>query len=435
MRQELFITILSATLAACAAKAVAGDADALMLQGRTGATTLTDSKKKSDIRVVSCVCGAFHAVRLQAPYTRLHLVKGEQRAVYVRASKKYCENLSVVVTSGVLSLKTRKKDTRSYGAADIYVVTPDADVATYNEGNGSTVQVDAAGDEEAVRRIKMESGSEISILSEGAPRARKHHKPRGGSDVVCKTTTVTTTSNGCVASGQRIKTTREYATGVFSAISASALCDIHFTQGSQSSVKVVIDADEKYDVEVSNSEGCLRIERKKPLEGNKGKKQMDSEAWYGSDYVKSNNHIDVYVTSPRLGKLNLEGMASFEASTIQTPELDIELNGVGTLTVERLECDDTDLDVSGVRTVSMSILGKSLDAECSGVGSVGLSFKGEKAKFENSGMTKMAAWVDCDYLTASCSGVSTMRLLGRADNTNINSEGVSKIDTDQLNKY
>lgn len=435
MRQELFITILSATLAACAVKAVAGDADAPLLQGRTGATTLTDSKKKSDIRVVSCVCGAFHAVRLQAPYTRLHLVKGEQRAVYVRASKKYCENLSVVVTSGVLSLKTRKKDTRSYGAADIYVVTPDADVATYNEGNGSTVQVNAAGDAEAVRRIKMESGSEISILSEGAPRARKLYKLRGGSDVVYSTTTVTTGSNGCAAGAHRIKATRDYAMGTFSAISASALCDIHFTQGSQSSVKVVIDADEKYDVELSNSDGCLRIERKKPLKAHKRKKQMDNEAWNGSDYVKSNNHIDVYITSPRLGKLDLEGMASFEASTIQTPELDIELNGVGTLKVERLECDDTDLDIGGVRTVSMSIVGKSLDVESSGVGSVGLSFKGEKAKFESSGVAKMAARLDCDYLTASCSGVSTMQFSGRADNTSINNAGVSRIDTDQLNKY
>lgn len=398
MRQELFITILSATLAACAAKAVAGDADAPLLQGRTGATTLTDSKKKSDMRVVSCVCGVFHAVRLQAPYTRLHLVKGGQRAVYVRASKKYCENLSVVVTSGVLSLKTRKKDTRSYGAADIYVVTPDADVSTYNEGNGSTVQVNAAGDEEAVRRIKMGSGSEISILSEGAPRARKQHKPRGGSDMVCRATTVATAGNGCAAGGQRIKATMEYVPGAFSAISSSALCNIHFTQGSQSSVKVVIDASEEYDVEVGNSDGCLRIERKKPLEGNKGKKRVEHDTWNVSDYAKSNNHIDVYVTSPRLDKLNLDGMASFEASTIQTPELDIELSGVGTLKVERLECDDTELNVSGVRTVSMSILGKSLDAECSGVGSVGLSFKGEKAKFENSGMTNMAAWLDCAIL-------------------------------------
>lgn len=69
------------------------------------------------------------------------------------------------------------------------------------------------------------------------------------------------------------------------------------------------------------------------------------------------------------------------------------------------------------------------------MGSVGLSFKGEKAKFESSGVAKMAVRLDCDYLTASCSGVSTMQFSGRADNTSINNAGVSRIDTDQLNKY
>ena len=43
--------------------------------------------------------------------------------------------------------------------------------------------------------------------------------------------------------------------------------------------------------------------------------------------------------------------------------------------------------------------------------------------------------VDCDKITSDTSGSLSLKLTGRADNTEFNGSGVSKIDTSGLNNF
>ena len=74
------------------------------------------------------------------------------------------------------------------------------------------------------------------------------------------------------------------------------------------------------------------------------------------------------------------------------------------------------MDISGSSSGSIKFKGHSLDIDCSGVG-------------------KMTLNVDCDKLTADTSGSLRLKVNGRADNTEFNGSGVSKIDTSGLNNF
>ena len=236
--------------------------------------------------------------------------------------------------------------------------------------------------------------------------------------------------------------TREYKVGKFDRISCSTIVNIHFTQGSQTSVVAKLRAGSLDLLKVTNEDGCLTIvtecnEYTGSTNTDRFSIDPKNRAYVGAlDGSHSNQQqVDIYITASSLRSLNMSGVCSFTAEMLNVPKIEFDLSGVCTLKMPKLMCDDTELNVSGIGTSEINVTGKSLKVVNSGTGTVELNFKGGKADLTNSGIGKMTVQVDCEELEAVNSGVAKMTLKGTADHTNIDTSGMSKINTKGLNNY
>ena len=71
----------------------------------------------------------------------------------------------------------------------------------------------------------------------------------------------------------------------------------------------------------------------------------------------------------------------------------------------------------------------------SGVSKQTVEFKGKKVDIQNSGVGTIHITMECTSLKARNSGVGKLILSGTADQTEINSNVVNKIDATELNKF
>ena len=76
-----------------------------------------------------------------------------------------------------------------------------------------------------------------------------------------------------------------------------------------------------------------------------------------------------------------------------------------------------------------------MDIKNRGTGNDTIKFKGSDLTIDNTGLSQTKFNVDCKKLQASNSGMAKMTICGTADDTSLDSTGVAKINTSDLNQY
>lgn len=252
----------------------------------------------------------------------------------------------------------------------------------------------------------------------------------------CSTKASAMMADGTSANGPQ---ERSYAVASFTKIEGNSSLSIHFTQGSKASVRAVCTKGDINWLSVKTRGGTLVIEVPDDHKDNKR---------------RSSFNADVYVTAPTLVGIDIAGHVKFYANTVKTQKMAIDLSGVGSVDIKNLQSDYTDIDIGGVGKLNANVEGDYLGMDNSGSAKVDIAFKGKKSKIQNSGVVKTqleftgddidiynsgvsntTATVNCKKLHATNSGSSTLTLKGTADDTKIDNSGVTKINTEELNKF
>lgn len=197
----------------------------------------------------------------------------------------------------------------------------------------------------------------------------------------------------------------------FKAIDVSVVADVYYTQnnGDKHDVKLDFSAiqDEKdrellkEKVKVVYRDGGVEI----GLTGNvKNMKGMNE-----------GKRLKVYITSPDLVKVDMEGVGSFHADAINSDQLEIDNEGVGSMYIKEILANKIEVTNEGVGSVTIDkVTGDDLSVDNEGVGKVNIGFyKGGKLDIDNEGVGKVSAKVDCKSIKASLEGVGGITLSGK----------------------
>lgn len=197
----------------------------------------------------------------------------------------------------------------------------------------------------------------------------------------------------------------------FKAIDVSVVADVYYTQNSG----------DKHDVKLDFS--AIRDDDTRELMKEKVKVvYRDGGVEIGvSGNVKSTRGMDegkrlkVYITSPDLVKVDMEGVGSFHAGTINSDQLEMDNEGVGSMYVKEVLANKLKVTNEGVGSVTIDkVTGDDFSIDNEGVGKVNVGFyKGGKLDIDNEGVGKVSAKVDCKSIKASLEGVGGITLSGK----------------------
>lgn len=197
----------------------------------------------------------------------------------------------------------------------------------------------------------------------------------------------------------------------FKTIDVSVVADVYYTQnnGDKHDVKLDFSAiqNDKYrealkeKVKVVYRDGGVEIGIKGNLSGLKG---MDE-----------GKRLKIYITSPDLVKVDMEGVATFHAGTINSDQLEIDNEGVGTVYVKEVLANKLKINNEGVGGVTIDkVTGDDFSIDNEGVGKVNVGFfKGGKLDIDNEGVGKVSVEVDCQSVKAALEGVGGITLSGK----------------------
>jgi|GEM_PF-141923 len=146
----------------------------------------------------------------------------------------------------------------------------------------------------------------------------------------------------------------------FKAISVDVVADVYYTQNNGDQHEVRLDfsniKDErlaqemKEKVKVAYRDGGVEI-------GLAGRIS-------GANNMNEGKRLKVYITSPDLVKIDLEGVGSFHSDAINTDRLDIDNEGVGAIYLKKLLANVVTIDNEGVGSVSIThMTGDKLDID------------------------------------------------------------------------
>ena len=221
----------------------------------------------------------------------------------------------------------------------------------------------------------------------------------------------------------------------FNAIRCEFVADIYYTQDKSYSVEAQASEKIMNMVSINKRGNTLVITQKK---GNKEK-------------IKGKERLQLYVTAPEINDLQIPGVADFHAKEMDVEDFSLNVKGVSRFECENLTCKSFVSSTPGVNKSHATIHAQTARFDCSGVDKSTLriyadnlhlqssdqtvDFKGKKVDIQNSGVGTIHITMECTSLKARNSGVGKLILSGTADQTEINSDGVNKIDATELNKF
>jgi len=196
----------------------------------------------------------------------------------------------------------------------------------------------------------------------------------------------------------------------FTKIEVETVADVYYTQNDGDKQSVRFDYSQIKDEKTRQQfkEKVVAVYREgKLVIGLKGKIT-------GSSRLNKGQRLRVYITSPDLLKVTLEGVGSFNADAINSDVFDIDNEGVGNVTIKNLLANKVGIDNEGVGSVSIgSLQSDHVSVDNEGVGNVKIAqFKGGQLKIDNEGVGKVEAQVDCQSIHATLEGVGNIRLSG-----------------------
>ena len=146
----------------------------------------------------------------------------------------------------------------------------------------------------------------------------------------------------------------------FERIRIDAPCNVYFTQGNTTKVKMVAsDSEVMKKTKVMVGGGCLDI-------------RMKGKGW--SNWKKKRS-ATIYVTSPDLIEVNMHGAGNFEVEgQLDTDTLRLQLKGAGNMDFHQLQTQQAELNLRGVGNIDAHFV-KSGSVRCTlqGVGVIDLS--------------------------------------------------------------
>ena len=187
----------------------------------------------------------------------------------------------------------------------------------------------------------------------------------------------------------------------FERIRIDAICDVHYTQGETTKVKIVAsDSEVMKKTKVMVGGGCLDI-------------RMKGKGW--SNWKKKRS-ATIHVTSPDLIEVDMHGAGSFNVEgNLDTDTLRLRLKGAGNMDFPYIICDRIETHLEGVGNMDFHRL-QTQQAEINlrGVGNI-------DAHFVNSGSVK-----------CSLKGVGDIDLSGEVKKLQKTLQGTGKIDDSDL---
>ena len=146
----------------------------------------------------------------------------------------------------------------------------------------------------------------------------------------------------------------------FERIRIDAPCNVYFTQGDTTKVKMVAsDAEVMEKFKVTVDDGCLDI-------------RMKGKGW--SNWKKKRS-ATIYVTSPDLIEVDMHGAGNFEVDgQLDTDTLRLRLKGAGNMDFPSIICDRIETHLQGVGNIDAHFV-KSGSVRCTlqGVGDIDLT--------------------------------------------------------------
>lgn len=154
----------------------------------------------------------------------------------------------------------------------------------------------------------------------------------------------------------------------------------------------------------------------------------------GITQLKSNERLRVYVTSPDLVKVSLEGVGSFNSDAINSDVFEVDNEGVGNVNIKRLLANKVEINNEGVGGVRIDNLQSDhVDVDNEGVVNVQIAqFKGGSLNIDNEGVGKVEAYVDCQSVKATLEGVGNIKLSGVTRRFVKDKDGVGSFKTSGL---
>ncbi len=208
----------------------------------------------------------------------------------------------------------------------------------------------------------------------------------------------------------------------FKAINVDVVADVYYTQNNGDKHDVQLDFSDikderlvqemKEKVKVAYRDGGVEI-------GVAGRIS-------GVSNMNEGKRLKVYITSPDLVKIDLEGVGAFHADAINSDRFDIDNEGVGSIYIKQLLANTVTVDNEGVGSVNITnMTGDKLDIDNEGVGSVKVGYyKGGTLKINNEGVGSVTAKVDCQSIDATLDGVGGVTLSGTTRSYNKRKDGV-----------
>jgi len=231
--------------------------------------------------------------------------------------------------------------------------------------------------------------------------------------------------NGNTMNGNLSYSEEDLHAKAFKAIDVDVVADVYYTQndGDKHDVRLDFSAIKDKDVAERLKESVKVVYRDGGVEIGLTKRVS------GIGDMSSGKRLKVYITSPDLVKVGMEGVGSFHADRVNSDRLDIDNEGVGSIFIKQLLANKISVDNEGVGSVELgNVTGDVLDIDNEGVGSVKVGFyKGGNLKIDNEGVGSVSAKVDCQNVRASLDGVGSIKLSGSTQYYTRNRDGVGKI--------
>lgn len=170
------------------------------------------------------------------------------------------------------------------------------------------------------------------------------------------------------AKHKNVQITRNYDVQAFQAIDLDGVANIIYTQGDSFAVRAEGDSVQITRTDIKVEDGCLKIRQ----QNGKGDKQQ----------------VDIYITTPTLVKVEMDGVGSFKSQKPVTfaNDLKFEAEGVGAVEISDLTCKTLNFEQEGVGSSKLKVKCETALFHCEGVGSCNLNIEADTLKIKNEGV-------------------------------------------------
>ncbi len=211
---------------------------------------------------------------------------------------------------------------------------------------------------------------------------------------------------------------KEFNLKNFSQLEVVGIGNVYFIQGNDYKVKATGSPELMKDIDISVDKDELKVKRKKSTNNN-----------------VYNHFLNLYITAPDLRSIELSGATRFKSSQINVRYFEMEFSGAAECSIGKLKAQYVEGDFCGAANINIDVESQKFDMECSGASKGKVNFKGDAINIDVSGASNMTFNVNCRSLTSDNSGASNVIFTGTADKTDIETSGISRTNTKNLNKF